>query len=162
MTQNQKMGKNKFYLDEESADVHFLFDNGNGNITSVAAHKVLLASGSIVFYAMFYGVLKENGDVKIVDASEGKFKEFLQFFYRRMKGITLTMENIDGVMYLGHKYQVPKCIAKCVEFLKSILNVDNVFTGLELGILFDQEELKNSCSEIIKMNTVKVFQTSGF
>lgn len=70
----------KLYLDEETADVKFIFENGD-NIESVVAHRSLLAAGSCVFRRMFYGDLKEGTEVPIVDVSIDGFIAFLQYFY---------------------------------------------------------------------------------
>lgn len=43
---------------------------------------------------MFYGELQENGDVKIVDARDVAFKEFLQFFYLNENEIQLTKKTL--------------------------------------------------------------------
>lgn len=47
-----------FRLSGNLADVHFSFNDG---ISRVPAHKILLASKSPVFKAMFCGELKETG-----------------------------------------------------------------------------------------------------
>lgn len=59
------------------------------------AHKNLLANTSDVFDAMFYGDLKETGDISIVDASDAAFEEFLQYFYQCK--VKLTAKNIAEV-----------------------------------------------------------------
>lgn len=56
----------KLYLDDGSADVKFVFES-DGITTTIPAHKAILASSSPVFYAMFYGSLKEGNSVKITD-----------------------------------------------------------------------------------------------
>lgn len=70
----------KLYLESKNADVYFVFES-NGTTERIPAHKILLASGSEVFEAMFFGSLKEEGEIKIVDASCAAFKQFLRLFY---------------------------------------------------------------------------------
>ena len=67
------------YLKSELADVHFTFPAIGSE--KVSAHKLILASGSSVFKAMFYGQLKEGDTVEITDSNASAFKELLQFFY---------------------------------------------------------------------------------
>lgn len=50
----------KFHLDENSADVHFIFEEGN---IKVPANEMLLALESELFKSMFYGGIKEKGDI---------------------------------------------------------------------------------------------------
>lgn len=158
--QGQLKSTEHLYLDEKYADVHFVFASNDGKVVRVPAHKNLLAVISDVFDRMFYGDLKENGDNKIVDASGAAFKEFLQFFYR--SEVKLSANRIADVMYLGNKYDVPKCMDGCVEFLDKGLTDDNVCDTLSLAILYDQSELMKPCEKRILLNTAVVFASAGF
>lgn len=140
----------KYYLDETSADVHFLFDN---NTKRLPAHKIILAAQNDVFHAMFFGGVNEKGDVNIAGTTYAGFREFLQFFYANESDIKLTMDNIDCVLGLGHQYLVKNCVAKCVEFLKQSLTVETVVFEMNLAILYNQQELLQLCDEIISLNT---------
>lgn len=92
----------KLYRDSKTADVHFTFESSNnGADTRIDAHKNLLAATSDVFGAMFYGEMKETGDIRVVDVSEAAFKEFLQYFYQRK--VKLTAENVAEVRILEIK-----------------------------------------------------------
>lgn len=125
--QNELGGVAKFYLDSDSADVKFTFGlNDNGSAIQIEAHKILLAAGSDVFRAIFYGKLKEAGEIHTTDVSDAAFKEFLQYFYKNK--LKLSAENIVEVMYLGQKYNVPKCVEDCADILKRTLNDENIFT----------------------------------
>lgn len=156
-----EIGK-RLYLDAETADVHFAFDLEDGTVNRIAAHKNILASASDVFRTMFYGESKmdQDADVQVDDVSDAAFMEFLQFFYRTQ--IQLTIENIAGVMQLGHKYNVPNCIKVGIQFLKDVLTVDNVFIGVNLGIRYDLRDLLELCSKFITLNTAAILKTAGF
>lgn len=93
----------KLYLNEDFEDVNFLFEIDD-EIQKVPANKNILSVLSPVFYAMFFGPNKDDGDVKIVDASIDTFKEFLQLFY--LNKVTITMEKIEDVVRLADKYDV--------------------------------------------------------
>lgn len=168
--QNNKKYKNRdlmqgvkqLYLDSKTADVHFQFssDDGTNAFTRIPAHKNLLAVMSNVFIAMFYGDLKENGDIQVTDSSATAFQEFLQFFYS--DEVELTEENIVEVMYLAQKYIVSSGINICIEFLKDILTTENIFIGLNIAILYEHEELMKFCEKIIISDTKAVFESAGF
>lgn len=159
--QNELGGVAKFYLDSDSADVKFTFGlNDNGSAIQIEAHKILLAAGSDVFRAIFYGKLKEAGEIHMTDVSDAAFKEFLQYFYKNK--LKLSAENIVEVMYLGQKYNVPKCVEDCADILKRTLNDENIFTGLLMAILYDQTELLKVCEKHIISYTDAVFKTTGF
>lgn len=60
-----------------SEEVQFIFDLQN-EVKKIRANK---ASRSPVFQTMFFGELKEKGDIEIVDASPEAFQEFIAFFH---------------------------------------------------------------------------------
>lgn len=164
IAQNILASVEKFYFDGDSADVTFTFDSigfgYNGTATKIAAHKILLAAGSDVFRAMFYGALKETGEIHVADASFIELKEFLQYFYKTK--FKVSAANIFGVMYLGHKYNVQKCVDDCTAFLKRNLNDGMVCYTLSAGILYDRLDLVKSCEKHIISNAEGIFKTTGF
>lgn len=150
----------KLYLNTKAADVNFSFQSNNGAVTRIAANKDLLAASSDVFDPMFYGQLKEMGEITVTDVSDAAFMEFLQFFY--LDEVKLTEENIAGVLYLGHKYQVKRCVNSCTKFLKDTVTVANIFIGLNLAHLYDLGELMEHFQVFIRVNTYAVFKSTGF
>lgn len=149
-----------FYLNERLADVHFAFRSNDGSIVRVPVHKHLLAVVSDVFETMFYGALKETGDVTIIDTSDAVFKEFLQFFY--LHDIKLSVEHIIDILYLGHKYNVKECIIACVQFLTDNITDENVCAVLTPAIFFEHPKLIKLCEAHIKSNTVAVIKSNSF
>lgn len=175
MAEGQKLPQSKFktyqsqlllenvkdvFLDSTTADVDFVFNSVDGSVARVSAHKILLAASSNVFKRMFFGELKENGDVQMVDVSDAAFKEFLQYFY--LSEVKLTEDNIASVIYLGHKYNVKKCVADCIEFLMDTLSSENVCAAMQIGILYNHHELTKICDELIIVSTEAVFKSAGF
>lgn len=150
----------KLHLNSRSADTHFAFGCSNGTKKRLPAHKNILAAASDVFDKMFYGELKENGDINITDVSEAEFMEFLQFFY--LHEVKLTERNIVGVMHLGHKYNFTKCVKVCEQFLMDTLTADNIFITLNMAILYDRCELIKFCDKFIIVNSVVVLGSAGF
>lgn len=61
----------KLYLNGELADVHFVFKTVD-NVQRIPANKAILAVRSPVFSRMFFGMLKEVGNIEIVDIEYGK------------------------------------------------------------------------------------------
>lgn len=78
-------GVGKLYLNSKTADVHFKFgsDDDESSIIRVPAHKKLLAIVSNVFDAMFYGDLKENDDIQVID------RRFIRWCLQRVPAIFL-------------------------------------------------------------------------
>lgn len=153
----------KWYLDSESADVHFTFESTGSTTSSsmrLPAHKILLATDSDVFKAMFYGELKESGDIHLTDVSEAAFKQFLQFFY--LNEVELSIDSVADLMHLGHKYMVANCIDVCNRFLTDCQTVDNVVFVLGLAMLYEHRKLIKLCERSIVRKTVAVLKSSGF
>ncbi|XP_055308277.1 BTB/POZ domain-containing protein 3-like [Sitodiplosis mosellana] len=146
----------KLYGDERTADVHFICKSKE----RIPAHKYLLAAASDVLDAIFYGSIKEKGDVEIDDASAVGFKEFLRFFY--FNKIKLTMANISDVMNLGQKYNVTECFDLCVRFLAENLTIVNALEVHSLAVLFEQDDLKTKCEYSIEFHTEDILKSTIF
>lgn len=147
----------KLYKNANITDVHFIFSDEKKKI---AANKCLLAVASPVFERMFYGHLKEPGDINIVDATYDAFLEFLQFFY--CDKFELSTDNISEVLTLADKYDVAGLINLCVQFLEYHLSVDTVCWVYDLALMFDLSHLINLCHEKISFETVAIFTSQSF
>lgn len=132
-------GKNS-YLQSEYSDVGFLFGEKDAIVARVPAHKANLAGSSDVFRAIFYGDLKEPGDVHIQDSNDAAFMEFLQYFY--LSKVKLTKANVVSVLHLGEKYDIEKCVIDCIQFLMETLDNENVCDRFGLAILYDNKEMQ--------------------
>lgn len=62
---------------------------------------------------------------------------------------------------MSQKYHIDKCKAT-VQFLRRNHTADNVCQVLQLAILFDQTELKESCEDFISENTEDILHSGGF
>lgn len=149
----------KLYLDQNTADFHFLFEKDDA-FERVPAHKLILSTGSKVFYTMFYGSIPQDIEVKIVDVTLAAFKEFLQFFYTDI--IPLTSENIAQVMNLVRKYGIERCMKQCIDFLKDTLTNEDVCSGYQLAIKFELDDLKRFCERKICANAEEVLKSDDF
>lgn len=147
----------QFYLDESSADVHFVFESEN---IKLPANKVLLAAKSDVFRAMFFGGLKEEGDVLCKDVPAVVFVDFLRYFY--FEEVNLSTEIVDWILYLGRKYLVKRCVDDCVEFFAKSLNNESVCATLDRALFYDIEALLKMCTDHISVNTSAVFGLPAF
>lgn len=149
----------RFYLNDKTADVYFVFEQKN---VKVFAHKVLLAAKSDVFMAMFFGELKEKGDIKILeeDLLVDAFTEFLRYFY--FKKVKLSTKNADSILYLGRKYEVVKCVDDYVKFFTQTLNNERACGILDRALFYDLDQMIKVCSNYISVNTSAVFSSTQF
>lgn len=149
----------KLFLDEETADVHFLVGDGDTQ-KRVPAHKIILAKASVVFHSMFYGGFKRQNDIEIVDVYADGFEKFLQFFY--LDRVDVSMEYVEEIMYLADKYILRDCLKICEQFLLKNLKVKNICFVDELAIKHHRDELKALCETKIRENPTKLFASDEF
>ncbi|XP_055305913.1 BTB/POZ domain-containing protein 3-like [Sitodiplosis mosellana] len=158
-SQTVESGVKTLYLDEETADVHFVFEY-NGQSDRVPAHKTLLIAASKVFRAMFNGQWKEKDEVPIPDVLAADFETFLQYFY--LSEVELSMESVEGVMSLSHQYDIGACFNDCATLLERSSTADNACWTYGRAIFYEHEELKTECEIFISLYTEDVLKSSSF
>lgn len=148
----------KMYLESDLADVHFTFPNDDDQTTKVPAHKVILASASPVFKAMFYGLLKEGDTVEITDSNANAFMEFLSIIY--LPDVRITIGNIKEIVRLADKYDILECFNATT--IESQLTNENMVYGYQLAISLKNSQLKEFCEKRIRKFTKDVLQSELF
>lgn len=143
----------------ETADAHFIFTEYDQK-KQISAHKSILAAASPVFMAMFYGPLKEKGEVKMVDESMIAFKVFLKAIYHNFE--VINMENISDVMSLADKYDARIVMDYCTEFLTLNIDVDNICFILSLALTYRLIYLKVRCKFRINWDSSNVLKSKSF
>ena len=130
--------RSKFILNSDLfSDVKFVIGRTDGESESkrskqvIPAHKLVLAIGSPVFEAMFYGELAETTDsIELPDCEYDSLLEFFRYMYS--DEVNLSGSNVMGVLYLAKKYMVPSLADKCMEYLEDHVDPSNVFSVLPL------------------------------
>lgn len=150
----------KLYLNDDMADVHFVFGANSDNVQRLCSHRVILAAASPVFHQMFFGELRETGDVIISDCSFDAFSEFLQYFY--VADVVLTSDLVFEVIQMAHKYDLPECVNMCVDFLIEYLTHDTIFITLQIAIWYDLTDLMAICTRMICDEAKLVFAAESF
>lgn len=148
----------KMYLESELADIHFTFPNDKDHTTKVPAHKVILASASPVFKAMFYGLTKAGDTIEITDSNANAFKEFLQIIY--LPNVRLTIGNIKEIVCLADKYDMLDCF-NATTIQRQLTNENMVF-GYQLAITLNNFKLKEFCEKQICKFTKDVLKSGAF
>ena len=125
------------------------------------AHKYVLATSSAVFFAMFYGEIPPHEfPIRIEDAEEESFKEFLRFLYT--DDCKVTTENAIRVLYLAKKYLISSLAEKCCEILETSIKPENVFVVLDQVIKFDEKELEEKSWDIVSKKTQECLNSEAF
>ena len=146
------------------SDVKFVVANSNGESESkqvIPAHKFILAIGSPVFEAMFYGELAETKDtIELPDCDYESLLELFRYLYS--DEVNLSGSNVMGVLYLAKKYIVPSLTDKCVEYLKGKLDPSNVFSVLPSSLKYEEKALEDRCWKVIENQTEVFVKSEGF
>lgn len=131
------------------ADVYFnVGAETNSAPKKFPAHKYVLATGSTVFYAMFYGGFAEVVDVvQVPDVEPVAFLNMLKYLY--CDEISLCNDNVLATLYCAKKYIVPHLAKECVKFLESRLTAKNACVLLSQSRLFEEPELMERSWEVI-------------
>uniref|UniRef100_A0A4W4HB55 BTB domain-containing protein n=1 Tax=Electrophorus electricus TaxID=8005 RepID=A0A4W4HB55_ELEEL len=148
------------FNNERMADVHFIVGLP-GATQKVPAHKYVLAVGSSVFCAMFYGDLAEEGsEIHIPDVEPAAFLILLKYLYS--DEIELEADTVLATLYAAKKYLVLSLARACVSFLETGLEARNACVLLWQSRLFEEPELAERCWEVIDAQAELALLSEGF
>ncbi|XP_017293759.1 BTB/POZ domain-containing protein 6-B [Kryptolebias marmoratus] len=148
------------FNNEHMADVHFML-GPPGDTQIVPAHKYVLAVGSSVFGAMFYGDLaEEQSEINIPDVEPAAFLTLLKYMYS--DEVDLDADTVLATLYAAKKYLVPAVAKACVSFLETSLEAKNACVLLSQSRLFEEAELTERCWEVIDAQAELALRSEGF
>uniref|UniRef100_A0A671DLS1 BTB domain containing 6 n=1 Tax=Rhinolophus ferrumequinum TaxID=59479 RepID=A0A671DLS1_RHIFE len=123
--------------------------------------QYVLAVGSSVFYAMFYGDLAEvKSEIHIPDVEPAAFLILLKYMYS--DEIDLEADTVLATLYAAKKYIVPALAKACVNFLETSLEAKNACVLLSQSRLFEEPELTQRCWEVIDAQAEMALRSEGF
>ncbi|KAL0894393.1 hypothetical protein ABMA27_013013 [Loxostege sticticalis] len=129
---------------------------------TVTAHKLILASASPVFEAMFFGGMAErDSPIPILDVQPDAFKALLMYIYTD-KAELGSFEKACSIYYGAKKYMLPYLEKECTMFISLNLQPKNVCRAYELGQLFDEQLLVEKCLKIMELRTKEVLNDESF
>ncbi|XP_052224502.1 BTB/POZ domain-containing protein 6-like isoform X3 [Dreissena polymorpha] len=145
---------------ENEALCDVIFAAGNEQ-KQIKCHKVILASRSPVFYAMFCGTLAESKDVIYVpDIESSTLDHLLRYLYSGK--VEINAGTVLSLLYTAKKYDIPGLASQCKTFLNDNLDAENVCTVLDQTIVFDDEEMKAKSLEFIMDKSESVLKSDAF
>uniref|UniRef100_A0A1B0G5K1 BTB domain-containing protein n=1 Tax=Glossina morsitans morsitans TaxID=37546 RepID=A0A1B0G5K1_GLOMM len=149
------------FNNELMSDVKFIVGGDFDTVQTIPAHKYILATGSSVFYAMFYGGLAENKqEIKVPDVEPTAFLTLLRYLY--CDEIQLEPDNILATLYAAKKYIVPHLARACVNYLEVKLTAKNACLLLSQSRLFEEPELMQRCWEVIDAQAEMAIKSEDF
>ena len=142
------------------SDIKFVFPDHDKQ--SIPAHKYVLATSSPVFFAMFYGELRETKEtIEIRESDPDIFLQFLCFLY--CDEVTYQDENnAIQLWYLADKYDVSSLVTKCLDFLDGAIKPLNAFDIIPHARKLNTEKLEESCWEVIDYNAQDIIDDNSF
>lgn len=131
------------------------------NIQLIPAHKYVLATGSSVFYAMFFGGLAEaKSEIAVPDVEPSAFLTMLRYLY--CDEIQLEADNVLSTLYVAKKYILPHLSRACINFLETSLTAKNSCLLLSQSRLFEESELMQRCWEVLDAQAELALKSEGF
>ncbi len=129
------------FLEQKHTDCSFRIDN-----TIIHTHKIILATASSVFEAMFYGPLAECKCIVISDINVDAFQKMIMFIYTDEVDMTdTTIDDLVELYYCAEKYLIDELLLKCCQLIERTLNYQNILRGLDLAVCMDIEEILKIC-----------------
>ncbi|XP_073997207.1 BTB/POZ domain containing protein 3 lute isoform X3 [Rhodnius prolixus] len=148
------------FNNELMADITFVV-GAAGHTQCIPAHKYVLATGSSVFYAMFYGGLAENKEkIEVPDVEPSAFLTMLKYLY--CDEISLEADTVLATLYVAKKYIVPHLARACVAYLETSLTAKNACLLLSQSRLFEEPDLMARCWEVIDAQAEMALHSEGF
>ena len=152
------------FNNELLSDVKFIVPASNSESESrkmIPAHKFVLAIGSPVFYAMFFGEMAETkNSIELPDCEYESLLELFRYLYT--DEVNLTGSNVMHVLYLAKKYMLPSLADKCGAYLQENLEASNVFSILPHAKKFEDQYLESRCWKVIEKHTEEAVTSDEF
>ena len=142
------------------SDIKFVFPYHDEQ--SIPVHRYVLATSSPVFFAMFYGELRDKKETIEIDESDPDiFLQFLCFLY--CDCVTFQDENnAIQLLYLADKYDIPSLTTNCVDFLDGAMQPLNAFDMILHAWKLNHKRLEKICWEVIDYNMKEIFDDDSF
>ncbi|XP_071944396.1 kelch-like protein 13 [Antedon mediterranea] len=123
-------------------------------------HRAVLASCSDYFRRVF----TENDNIHDVQLSNSINPRGVELIiqYAYTSQIMLTLENVEGVLYTALQLRMNKVVELCLEYLTSILTVENCIHILNLAEQFEFRGLMLVTQDFIIDNFIAVSHTPEF
>ena len=159
---NKSTNLNKYlenlFLQDEFSDIKLITSCGK----ELKAHKLLLASKSEIFAAMFTHDVRENksNSVDIIDVDYDILREMLRFIYQ---GQVENMETVASALFIAaDKYNIQDLKDECENYMADNITLENVFEVFELADTYNAKQLKIRAMNFMKSNIDEIKKMDAF
>lgn len=125
-------------------------------------HRLILASISGYFRVMFVGKMAESKQsvVKIQDIDENVLEKMIKYAYSGK--ITITVDNVQSVLYVASILQIENVANACSNFMKEHLHPDNCVQVHTFAMQHNRQQLIKYTQDFITDNFLAVSKTPEF
>ena len=131
--------------------------------TKINVHSLILASSSEFFRTMFTSEMKKRYEQNIIiraDLDPDAVKILVDFVYTET--IIINNENILQLLHAADYLQMTEPKQFCVEFLESIISIDNCLSILGVALLYKIENLQNLAHQTMNPHFKTVAESNEF
>ncbi|KAK6486998.1 kelch-like protein 13 [Huso huso] len=142
-------GFDQFRSDETLCDVVLVSGEGS---ESFPVHRVLMASSSDYFKAMFTGGMKEQDlkTIKLQGLSRVGLKNIIDFIYTAK--VALNMDNLQDTLEAASFLQIMPVLDFCKELLTSEVTTDNCVEVGRIASIYHLTEVSSFINEFVLRN----------
>ncbi|KAI5611630.1 BTB/POZ domain-containing protein 9, partial [Silurus asotus] len=146
---------------EEYSDVTFLVEEKR-----FPAHRVILAARCQYFRALLYGGMRESqpqAEVRLEDTREEAFSMLLRYLYTGRAILSEAKEEtLLDFLGLAHRYGLQPLEASTCDYLRTLLNAQNVSLIFDVASLYHLSSLAEACCSYMDRHAVEVLKSDGF
>ncbi|XP_056435618.1 kelch-like protein 41a [Gadus chalcogrammus] len=122
---------------------------------SFPCHRLILAACSPYFRELFFseeGAEDEAGEKEVVleDVDAGTMEMIVKYMYSA--DIDINDENVQDILAVSHRLQIPSVFTVCVNYLQKRLNPKNCLAVFRLALLLNSPRLAVSARECVALH----------
>ncbi|CAM1332000.1 BTBD9 (predicted) [Pycnogonum litorale] len=150
----------QLYLNEEYSDITFIVESEKFH-----AHKMILATRSDYFRALLFGGMHESqqSTIELKEVKVAAFLNILKYIYTGHVALNdLKVEAILDVLTLSHHYNIVDLETSTSNYLKSIINVEDVCAIYNATYLYQPCSLVDKCLVFMDRHALEIVQHESF
>ncbi|CAM1331992.1 BTBD9 (predicted) [Pycnogonum litorale] len=149
----------ELYLKEKYSDVIFIVESEKFH-----AHKIILATRSDYFRALLFGGMHKSQQNTIeLKELKAAFLNILKYIYTGRVALNgLKVEAILDVLTLSHHYNIVDLETSTSNYLKSIINVEDVCAIYNATYLYHPCSLVDECLVFMDRHALEIVQHESF
>ncbi|CAL1536706.1 unnamed protein product, partial [Lymnaea stagnalis] len=125
-----------------------------------AAHRLVMASVSDYFPALFKIDERESGEVTLHNIAPQDFAVLLKFAYTGQ--VDVTSDNVQSVLIAADYLSIEFVKQECGSFMGAHLEFENVCDALVFAMNYSMNNLEDLAIDFLKENLEDVSKTNGF